>query len=421
MQTSKYDLERRLVWYRWALLGYVLFVVSGFYLIEFSSRRHSSLIRFGILIMLFIVIVEWLRARLVSSGEAKPRLDRKINRPFLLLGSSLFVLCGYFMLQSLILSDWDAARRILLIALFVFVLAYSLSASNFQLWPLASGIALLGLLFVPFYVYAFMQAGHDWLANPFRIASSGQAWYASYDNTIIAALFWAFLWLGMVWTYAISSSRLLKALLYLASGVILFAIYHTGARTAWLAVAVGLCVLFVCAAAHERRQLLWVLIPGLLAGILYPLLQLKIVVRDGLTYRDVVWLGHLQRLDGLKEWLFGLGLSAPVGQVLLPNKQTAIHPHSIYVETLYLGGLVGLILLLAVLASAMYCLFSERVQLAGKGFPGALLMGGAVAMFFDFSNAYGAPSLIWLWLWLPLALLLAAALHSGSQTGLRAS
>lgn len=404
-----------MVWYRWALLGYVLFFITGFYLVDFSSSRHSALIRFGLLVVLLTLSVEWLRAWLLNRNKQWLQSVRlAFDRPALMLGSSLFALCGYFLIQSAVFGDWDATRRILLIGLFVFALAFALSASSFQLPPLVYGVALLGLVFVLFYGYAFILAGHDWLAHPYRIAGSGQAWYASYGNTIISALFWVFLWLAMVWVYASSNSRLLQVLFYLASCVMLFAIYHTAARTAWLAVAVGLGVLFAGAAAHERRRLLWLLVPSVVGGFLYLLLQSTAVIRAGLTYRDVVWLGHLERLESRWDWLFGYGLNGPVGQVVLPNKQIAIHPHSIYVETLYLGGVFGLVLLLLLLGSAMYCLFNRKVQLAGKNFLGAVLVGGAVAMVFDFSNAYGAPSLIWLWLWLPLALLLAAALRSKS-------
>lgn len=414
MSIPAYTTYNKYFFYRIALFIYLLVFIAGFYFIQLPSSRHSALVRGGILVMLCIFILEFL-LRKPQGKKSLLRLSKQLTRlvfPGKLLLGSFLALFLYFIIRSGISGDWDAVRRVITVMLFLLCVAFSISTLNFDMRWLITAVATLSVFFSANYVREFFEKQQDFLLNPVRTPFSGLDWYASYENTIIAALYWSVLLLALIWMYMYSSKKIITVLCFMASAILLLAIYHTAARTAWVASIFGLCGLFVLAGYHQRRKMLAIFIPATLIAVTYTILQPQAILRNGLTYRDYIWKEHLALLEGQIDWFFGRGIGALESFVKLPSGQLAIHPHSIYVETLYTGGGVAIALFLVLQIAIAYCLYSRQVCFTGKSFVGGLLVGGGLAMIFDFNGLFGSPNLVWLWLWLPLAVLLAGVFRS---------
>lgn len=400
----------RFDYYRLALCFYLLVFVTGFYLTELPSSRHSALIRGGGLLILATLLVETVLARGFLVQWSKAGINQqliKANRPADWLAVSLLIFGAYFGLQSMVHGDWESFRRIVTLSLFVFVVVVSAWKLDFDIRWFAYGLVVLGGCLALAQGTGMMSTELTVLGGPLRKANSGLDGFASYENTIVAALFWSYLLLALVWEYKLGKNKILMVGWFLASCIVLLAIYHTAARTAWVASLTGLSAMFLLSSRQERQRLLRLFVPVLLMFFTYTLWDPDAVFRGGLTYRDYIWAQHLANMQGGNEWLFGKGLAALVSFVKLPNGQLAIHPHSIYVETLYAGGLIGLLLLVLVLGTALWCLLQRQMDFPGKSLLGAMLAGGCLGMVFDFNGLLDTPNLVWLWLWLPLGLLLA--------------
>lgn len=401
----------RFLCYQYILLLYLLVFVAGFYFTSLPSSRHSAFVRGGMLLILIVAAVESLLYWYQGAGGRELRASLQyISRPGKLLAAGLVALFGYYMLQSGFYGDWDSVRRVLTVAVFILCVAFAVLWLDFDVSRLVCLASILGVFFALCYDITTFNSRDQALTNPFRDMASGLDWFASYHNTIIAGLHWSLLALALIWAYTKSQQNSLR-LLYLVSGcVVLFAVYHTAARTAWVATMFGVAALFLYMDRVARLRLLLLVVPSALIAILYSLLRPEAIVRKGLTYRDDIWIEHIHRLESGRDWIFGKGIAALEPFVKLPSGNLAIHPHSIYIESLYTGGLVALLLFIFVLGVALCCLLDRRVVFKGKDFFGPVMIGAIVAMIVDFNDLFGTPNLVWLWFWLPMAVLLAGAL-----------
>lgn len=374
--------------------------------------------RGGLLLIGLVFIAEFILLHgwrpLFRLDGLRAKIDTLPRRGFFLL-AGLILLFSWFCLRSAVDADWDSVRRVVMVSLFLFGTAFALLKLRFDVTYLIYFVALLGLVFAAVYSISLVGSEGSFTANPIRSASSGLQWFSSYENTIIAALFWSILFLSQTWVYTQKTRKIITLLCLVASCILLLAIFHTAARTAWVACGFGLFTFFVVSNHFQRRRLLFFLVPTILIAGSYALIRPQAILREGLTYRDIIWKEHVARLQGGADWFFGKGLGALESFVKLPGGQLAVHPHSIYVETLYTGGLMAVGLLLLVQVTVAYCLYDRRISFRGKGFVAAVLVGGSFAMFFDFNGLFDTPNLMWLWLWLPLAVLLAGTLQDGER------
>lgn len=404
---------RRYLYYHHVLLAYLLVFVAGFYFTSLPSSRHSAFVRGGLLLIMLVSAIEFLVHWRRNANEVFRDLGAWIRctaRPAKFLGAGLAVLLFYYMLQSCFYGDWSSARRVFTVGMFLLCVAMAVLKLDFRVGSILYPVAMLGMFFALSYgISIFDRQIHD-VGGPFRDATSGLSWFASYTNTIVAGLFWSPLALALIWAYAQSRKKVPRLLYFVSGCVVLFAIYHTAARTAWIATMLGVASLFYYMDRKARTSLLFLIIPSTLVIIPYTLLYPEAIVRKGLTYRDHIWVEHVARLESWKDWVFGKGMGAIEPFVKLPGGSLAIHPHSIYIETLYTGGLVAVFLLFFVLITALYCLLDRKLCFKGKEFVGPLLVGAIVAMAVDFNDLFGTPNLVWLWFWFPMAVLLAGTL-----------
>ena len=112
------------------------------------------------------------------------------------------------------------------------------------------------------------------------------------------------------------------------------------------------------------------------------------------SYRIEIWQGYANATlhCGL---LFGCGWGSELG-FITQNGNAIAHPHSMYLQTFYWGGISGLILLLACLGAALYEGWKKSSYLFW------LLLPGSIALAMDGKSLISAPNERWLLVLLPL-------------------
>ena len=106
------------------------------------------------------------------------------------------------------------------------------------------------------------------------------------------------------------------------------------------------------------------------------------------------------KMSGLS-WLIGYGDNA--SSTVDTAGYLFEHPHSIYLSTLFYGGIIGLGLLLALIAKSYVILFRAQAG-EPRGIALACLTFGAVSLLFDGDYLLDKIDYVWLVLWLPVAL-----------------
>lgn len=377
---------------------FLVFFFLGFYLTGIPSSKHSSGIRAGVLVLIILFFFFMRRSnffRRLVEGYRHLAAEFKV---FIVLFLCLFL---FYFARSCLAFDFAEARRIAVIFLFIVVLSWGLSYTRVSLKNICYYLGVLGFFAGSMYfINNFILGEYKVLIKPIRVADSGSEFFLDYGNTIIAGLFLAYLLIASVWSYLNVKSNWVALFYYLSSVLLVFAVFNTAARTAWIASIVSLIVLFVYYKNKTIKKIAVLYSPLFLLGVSYLVFNFTDgVVRKGLTYRDKIWIEHLQAINSWKEWLFGKGLSANMKFVELPGGKLAAHSHSVYIELLYTGGVVGLLLFLLMLYMLFYNLIKVSRSNIESSFCLSVLSGGAVSMAFDFSDVFYTPNLIWLWLW----------------------
>lgn len=181
------------------------------------------------------------------------------------------------------------------------------------------------------------------------------------------------------------------------------AVALTGARTGWLALAVGLGVLVLAHRAPARFWswvALWIVgIAALLAVFVLHEGAREWLLPRGASFRLRIWEGVLARtLDGAA-W-FGHGLLADDN--LTTADRVFLHPHSLYLSLFHQGGVVGLALFAALLGVTGIAL-SRKLRNADACLALALLAAGAVVAVFDGHQLMHKVGVMWWLFWLPVA------------------
>ena len=402
--------SRKVRFINFLFLTFIVFFLFGFYFTGMESSKHSSGVRFGLFLLLFVILLSTSLKEVsgcLKSWYLKLELRVKV---FIFLFLLMFF---YYILRSFSALEFSELRRLVVIFLFISLVSWFLIALDFRFDKVVYSLGLLGFLLGLSFLFNNILFGEYALKlEPLRISTSGYEWFSSYSNTIIAGLFYTYLLVACVWSYLNSKRIGVIFFYYSASILVVFAIFHTAARTAWLASVVSLTVLFFFYLQKEKKKLAALYMPNFVVAILYPIFNYQGVVREGLTYRDKIWIDHLKEMSGILDWLFGKGLSADMSFVDLPWGIKAAHPHSLYIESLYTGGVIGLLLFVSMLIALFYCLIKRARSSVEISFILSVLSGVAVAMAFDFSGLFYTPNLVWLWLWFTVALAMREILTS---------
>jgi O-antigen ligase len=225
------------------------------------------------------------------------------------------------------------------------------------------------------------------------------------SHPILAGCVYGFFAILALHFFQVATGRAGKLLFAAATALLVATVLFTQSRTAIVSLLVAMLLL-----AGFRGRLLIASLTGAFAVFL--LLEPGFWERllRGLSHRPGIWLAAWQH--ALEQPWFGAGYLAPTD--VRVGGRTFVHAHNAYLATLRDGGVVGLLLLLAVLAAALRCAL-RRDRYNGHWFFTALLVYAMLCAVPDLDRLLTRPKEHWLFFWLPLALL--AAGRCGGRAG----
>jgi hypothetical protein len=210
--------------------------------------------------------------------------------------------------------------------------------------------------------------------------------------------------------YLLTETDKQRRLRYLLPAVILLSlVLLTQSRTALAAVSAGLLIL-----AGYRALLLvavgsaasWALLAANPKGWWHRV--------EELSFRPAIWKQVLS--EPWNNWLMGRGYLLDTH--VEAGQKVFNHAHNSYIATWRDGGLLGLLLLLALLATAL--LWGWRLQVErGERLYLALMLYGMTSITMDFDRLLTHPKELWLFFWLPLALIMACYTHRNAAGAAR--
>ncbi|MBP6723657.1 MAG: O-antigen ligase family protein [Halioglobus sp.] len=183
----------------------------------------------------------------------------------------------------------------------------------------------------------------------------------------------------------------------------------TQSRTAMTAVCVGLIVLVgyrALAVAAVGMAALWALMAS------SPEVWVNRV--GDFSFRPAIWEQVLVDMQGY--WWFGHGYL--IDPRVPAYDRLFDHAHNAYLATLRDGGLVGLMLLAAILGVALHWAWQLYRQ-RGERIYLALLLYGMTSVAMDYDRLLLEPRELWLFFWLPVALIMAAHPVRHEPVGIR--
>jgi O-antigen ligase len=121
-------------------------------------------------------------------------------------------------------------------------------------------------------------------------------------------------------------------------------------------------------------------------------------------YRLKVWGKLLSRIEAAP-W-FGHGLIADPRTEIAPGR-ILVKPHSVLMGTLFYGGVIGLLLLIAVVVSTLWQGF-RRMEKPIDLLIGSMALYGALCMVLNGNMLIHHPKPFWLFFWFPVALVVAS-------------
>ena len=380
----------------WLLAGVFILYYLGAYYSPFTSSAEDTVFR--VLLGLSSLII------IVRSFHLKN--DIGITPYAILIG--LFFL--YVLLNSFFISaDLKPVRRALLLVLLLFLVARIEVSKNSWIFG--------------FRVLAFFSAAMALfsLINTYRLGlfpmsyrslglkGSGLSGVADFGNTIVAGMHYAIAFAVTTFLYFTDkkSGRVLLWSLLLA--ILSVYIVLTFARTAWVACAIVFVVLggMLYRKTHWRRYLPPLLVLLILLYVFFSYYAGYEFSSRGLTARDEIWLSTWNSsIASVKTFLFGHGAAKALEAKALSTGQVVYNTHSVYLETLYRYGVVGLTFLIAIMIGALSILYKmikhhEYGELAV--FWLATLVSGSIVMIVELNSLITTPNLLWHWLWMPVA------------------
>jgi len=344
-------------------------------------------------------------------------------------------LCGRF---NLIIKSTKITTILLATILGYFCLAIMATNGDFYSSLRYFGYSLLLLSFVYGLVYASttMEWFRDVFLSTLVIAAAVSAAYSTYfffnldyqplaerrlyalgglNNPAMSAMsYGAALSLCMSFFF-LTKERGLRILTLVLGIVLIVAIGLSGTRGVWIGLlAAGAATIFLMPnKSHQRRLMLilFCLIPvTLIASYLSGFTEL--MLKRSTSFRPEIWQATItQWLNG--NLMLGAGIQTAFDLYIAPNK--FMHPHSLYLSTLYYGGILGLGLLLMSIGRLFWVLL-HKADLDVKTYALPLLVFGLVTLLFDGNRLVAKVDFLWLCFWLPVALTLLAESRANRVT-----
>ena len=293
----------------------------------------------------------------------------------------------------------DAASvviRMLLVFSFVIAVAECQLRGQLQKW-MDIALSVCGVVVV------LVAIANFYLTDPEdgRLNGLGQL-----DTHVIAALVYGTVGIFVIRMFYRSDRKAVRTVAVIGLCAILFAIYLSDSRNAWVSVPVGLIVFLLANLVKDARQFAVATVSvGSLALIAFVVLLFNDEVRAlllprGTSFRLEIWTAVLNRV-GEASWLFGRGILSPTE--LVSGEIVFYHAHNMYLAVLEQGGLVALFFYLVVIGKAIKVLWHnfehEDAKLAL-----AILALGLSAHLLDGHELIDKVGASWFLIWLPVAI-----------------
>ena len=379
--------------------SYTIFIL-GFFL--FPSSKSLSNIFYLAVALPFVILIFRKKVDLGSLFS---------NRTFLLVTMYLvYMFCTLFWADSFGMPDLlKYGRRVLYVLIFLSVTIHLTQSYPTFLQRLlvllcwTGAIVAIATIFFYYRQHPFPNTrlfGYGLLYNPFKASSL-------FGVTVIAC------------TYLVLQQRYVgMQLLYLGLLLVSFSyMLLAQSRSALLSLAVVMIAWLFFAllfykmdkGSHRYRLLIVLVVITVVSAVLfmvYPGLFDRVFLRGYSVPRLELWGTILARVEEAP-W-FGHGLTADPRAELLSGR-IKVHPHSVVIGTLLYGGIVGLLLLLAVVISTLWQAFGNtnnpiKLLLASMALYGALCIVLNGNMLIHHVKPF------WLFFWFPIGLVMASKL-----------
>lgn len=332
---------------------------------------------------------------------ALPTLVAIILRPTVLkplVCNPLFVAIAVFCCYTMVTVAWSTTedtalslmRRPLYIALLLFCAGIIGMRSTDRLNGLTRGAALIAALAAAvslgYFLLVRLPAGSE------RLDGYG----ALYNPLLSAHVFGAFatFWLATL----LQGRKLLDPIPLLCLALLMAAVFATGSRTPLVGIG-GALVWLVC--VGDRRKGLMVVLGIVAAMVMFIALHPEAIMQRGVSHRPEIWLESWRQIKE-KLW-FGHGYDADM-IVLIPGLELLADPHNMELGVMYSGGVVGLILWIALYAVALRFCWTHR-SIPGISLATAWLIFGIGSGLTEGMAFLSRPKEHWYLIWLPLALI----------------
>lgn len=300
--------------------------------------------------------------------------------------------------------EWRAVLthgvRSLLIFCFVVAIAEVQLRGVIQLW-LRRGIVLVGFgaMVAAIAVY-FISMPEDG-----RLNGLGQL-----DTHVVAALVFAYVLIfGLqvmlrdrgVWRWLGAAAVLCAAI----------SVYLSDSRNAWVSAVLGAAILLLSECTRDRQRFIASIAGvGLILGVVLLALLIDESTRElllvrGTSFRPEIWSAAIDRLAAGNYWI-GLGIATQDNFVV--GGIEFLHPHSVYVSSLYQGGIIGLAIFLVLIWRTMSVLFEYYEEADAKLAFGVLGLA-LPAFLLDGHELLDKIGAMWLLFWMPVAVALGLA------------
>lgn len=292
----------------------------------------------------------------------------------------------------------------LLIATFVYGLAHTAKSISYFEYTFFAALVAAAAVSSCFSIFLFYSLDYQPLPEHRLYAIGGL------NNPVVSAISYGTALTICLTFLSESRERSLSLLTSLASLILIAAIILSGTRSVWpgLFTAVLILIVLIPKTRHTTIKLVTVSLSFVLlvGAALYLSSYSEVILKRSTSFRPEIWAATLSqwRANGI---FLGAGIHSTINLVLPPH--TFMHPHSVYLSTLYYGGVVGL-LLFSTLISRLIWVLAYKADPIVRNYAISLLGFGLVTLIFDGNRIIEKVDYLWLCFWLPVSLTLLAEL-----------
>lgn len=230
---------------------------------------------------------------------------------------------------------WSMLARVLLILAFTIALAECALRGHVQRW-LGNALALVGS------AAAIAAIAVFYITDPpdGRLNGLGQL-----DTHVIAALVFSVVAIFVMRTLLTVERPAQKAMCAFCIGLILYAVYLSDSRNAWVSLCIGGSCFVMATLIQNVRDFALSFLLMILNGLVVALVVsqnvylIEAIAPRGDSFRLAIWQASIERIENCGV-LFGCGITTP--DSVSVGAQTFQHPHNMYLAVFFQGGLLGL-------------------------------------------------------------------------------